>query len=236
MNSKLHCLMSILLLAAGGLFLTMFLTGMSGQEGKSAALQTRNVNHIDGTFTFSTPQELTGHPPSPLFFQQNGEPEIVVDIFGNIYVTAIQGVPGGTDFWKSIDKGASFVYMGQPDGAQDHCMPPDPQCAGLGGGDDSIDVSNGGYLYVSSLWLGGTTLSTSFDGGTGGVAPGQAWQVNPSANGTPPVPVNDRQWLAAYGPQTLYMIWDQAPANTGIFFAKSTDAGKTFSPPTNLLG
>ena len=131
MNSKLRCLMSILLLAAGGLFLTMFLTGMSGQEGKSAALQTRNANHIDGTFTFSTPQELTGHPPSPLFFQQNGEPEIVVDIFGNIYVTAIQGVPGGTDFWKSINKGASFVYMGQPDGAQDHCMPPDPQTAAL---------------------------------------------------------------------------------------------------------
>jgi len=181
MNSKLRCLMSILLLATGGLFLTMFLTGMSGQEGKSAALQTRNANHIDGTFTFSTPQELTGHPPSPLFFQQNGEPEIVVDIFGNIYVTAIQGVPGGTDFWKSINKGASFVYMGQPDGAQDHCMPPDPQCTGIGGGDDQIDVSTGGYLYVSSLWLGNVTMSSSYDGGTGGTLPTPYGCVFPDA-------------------------------------------------------
>ncbi len=222
--------MSILLLAAGGLFLTMFLTGMSGQEGKSAVLQTRNANHIDGTFTFSTPQELTGHPPSPLFFQQNGEPEIVVDIFGNIYVTAIQGVPGGTDFWKSINKGASFVYMGQPDGAQDHCMPPDPQCTGIGGGDDQIDVSTGGYLYVSSLWLGNVTMSSSYDGGTGGTLPGQRWEVDPAAAN---LPSDDRQWVAAYGPQTAYMSFattalTRPPGSVGLFITKSTDGGKTF--------
>src|SRR5438067_2498639 len=230
MNSKLHCLMSILLLAAGGLFLTMFLTGMSGQEGKSAALQTRNVNHIDGTFTFSTPQELTGHPPSPLFFQQNGEPEIVVDIFGNIYVTAIQGVPGGTDFWKSNNKGASFVYLGQPDGAQDHCNPPLVQCAAAGGGDDQIDVSSGGYLYVSSLWLGNVTMSTSYDGGTGGVTPDQQWHVDPAAAD---IVSDDRQWVAAYGPQTVYMSFattalTRPPGSIGLFMTKSTDGGKTF--------
>ena len=227
-------LVSIILFTVAGFLLTIFLTGMSGQE--ATGVPTRHANHVPGTFSFSAPIELTGHPPSPAFFQQDIEPEIKIDIWGTIYVTAIQGVPGGTDFWKSTDKGASFVYLGQPDGAQDHCMPPDPQCAGLGGGDDSIEVSNGGYLYVSSLWLGNVTLSTSFDGGAGGVAPGQAWQVNPAATGTPPVPVSDRQWLAAYGPQTLYMTWDQAPANTGIWFTKSTDAGKTFSVPTNLLG
>src|SRR5438093_886430 len=41
------------------------------------------------SFTFSSPLELTGHPPSPVFFQADAEPEIKVDLFGNIYVTAI---------------------------------------------------------------------------------------------------------------------------------------------------
>jgi hypothetical protein len=111
-----------------------------------------------------------------------------------------------------------------------------PCTAGAGGGDDSIDLSSGGYLYISSLYLGGTTVSTSFDGGTGGVAPLQAWQVNPNANGNPPVPVNDRQWLAAYGPQTVYMTFDQAPAPGPLWFVKSTDAGRTFSVPMMLTG
>ena len=176
---------------------------------------------------FGAPVELTGHPPSPAFFQADAEPEIKVDLFGNIYVTAIQGVPGGTDFWKSIDKGGSFVYLGQPDGAQDHCSPPVIQCVALGGGDDSIDVSSGGYLYVSSLWLGSVTMSASMDGGAGGVLPGQAWTVNPAAS---LIPGDDRQWIAAYGPQTVYMTYTDI-ATGAIDFEKSTDAGKTFSAP-----
>ncbi len=176
--------------------------------------------------TFSAPIELI-RPVSPIFFQQGGEPEIKVDLFGNVYVTAIQGVPGGVDLWKSIDKGGSFVYLGEPDGAQDKCLTL-PQCAGLGGGDDQIDVSPGGYLYISSLWLGNVTISTSMDGGTGGVQPGQAWQVNGAAAA---VVADDRQWIAAYGPQTLNMTYRQAPGTGDLFFVKSTDAGKTFGAP-----
>ena len=184
--------------------------------------------------TFSAPLELV-RPLSPLFFQQGGEPEIKVDNFGNIYVTAIQGVPGGVDLWKSITNGSSFVYLGEPDGAQDHC-PTIPQCAGLGGGDDQIDVSPGGYLYVSSLWLGNVTMSTSYDGGTGGVLPGQKWEVHPAAAALTP---DDRQWVAAYGPQTLNMTWattsvTNPPGGIGLFFDKSTDGGKTFSVPVEI--
>jgi len=174
-------------------------------------------------------------PSSPIFFQQGGEPETKVDIFGNIYVTAIQGVPGGVDLWKSINNGASFVYMGQPDGAQDKC-PSIPQCAALGGGDDQIDISPGGYLYVSSLWLGNVTMSSSYDGATGGVAAGQAWQVNPAAAG---VPSDDRQWVAAYGPQTVGLTYNatsvtRPPGGIGLFFVKSTDAGRSFGPPVEI--
>ena len=184
--------------------------------------------------TFSAPVQLM-RPLSPIFFQQGGEPEIKVDNFGNVYVTAIQGVPGGVDLWKSINNGATFVYMGQPDGAQDKC-PTIPQCAGLGGGDDQIDVSPGGYLYVTSLWLGNVTMSTSYDGGNGGVLPGQKWEVHPAAAG---LVSDDRQWVAAYGPSTINMTWattsvTNPPGGIGLFFDKSTDGGKTFSVPVEI--
>src|SRR2546423_13037768 len=69
---------------------------------------------------FSAPIQMI-RPLSPLFFQQGGEPEIKVDLFGNIYLTAIQGTPGGVDLWKSTDKGETFVYMVQPDVDQAKC-------------------------------------------------------------------------------------------------------------------
>jgi hypothetical protein len=194
-----------------------------------------------GSFAFSPAQELVRPPVVAIpggvvsLKDQDLEPEIKVDLVGNIYITAIHGVPGGVDLWKSINGGTSFVYLGEPDGAQDKCdlQPATTACtAGAGGGDDSIDVSTGGYLYVSSLYLGGVTMSTSMDGGMGGVAPGQAWTVHPASGG---VPVNDREWVAAYGPQTLYMTFDQAPAPGPLWFVKSTDAGKTFSPPSMLV-
>jgi len=184
-----------------------------------------------GAFTFSAPLQLGGKPISPIFFQADAEPEIKSDLFGNIYVTAINGVPGGVDLWKSVDKGATFPYLGQPDGLQDQCSAATPQCVAAGGADDSIDVSEGGYLYVSSLYIGSVTFATSMDGGAGGVQPGQAWTVNHLSTG---VPIEDRQWIAAYGPQTVYMTIRQAPGTGRLLFTKSTDAGKTFSAPTLL--
>jgi hypothetical protein len=210
------------------IFSGFLLSSAFGRQRKSAPSLRTATNLASPGFAFAPPQQLVKTPVSPIFFQQDAEPEIKVDVFGNIYVTAINGVPGGTDLWKSTDKGASFTYLGQPDGAQDHCSAPTPQCVAAGGGDDSIDVSPGGYLYVSSLYIGNVTVSTSTDGGTGGLAPGQAWQVNPAAAA---VVADDRQWVAAYGPQTLNMTYRQAPGTGDLFFVKSTDAGKTFGAP-----
>jgi hypothetical protein len=222
---------AFLLCVTGALLAILGFAASALSQGTS-----RTPSYLVGNFRFSAPQELTGHPPSPLFFQQDAEPEIAVDIFGNIYVTAIQGVPGGTDFWKSTTKGASFVYLGQPDGAQDHCNPPVVQCVAAGGGDDQIDVSPGGYLYISSLWLGNVTMSASYDGGTGGTIPGQAWAVDPAAAD---IVSDDRQWVAAYGPRTVYMSFattalTRPPGSVGLFMTKSTDGGQTFLP-TSLV-
>ena len=237
-NSKWRWLTASMLMAAS-CFIGIFLlnaaspsenVGVKSELGSTftSATGERSASHITSpsVFTFNSPTQLA-RPLSPVFFQQGGEPEIKIDNFGDIYVTAIQGVPGGVDLWKSKDNGASFVYLGQPDGAQDHCSTL-PQCAGLGGADDSIDVSPGGYLYVSSLWVGNVTVSTSMDGGTGGVQPGQAWSVNGAAA---TVVSDDRQWIAAYGPTTLNMTYRMAPGTGDLFFAKSTDAGKTFGAP-----
>jgi hypothetical protein len=200
--------------------------------------------YVNGNFTFSTPQALIRPPvpqtspcPSPpgicpAFKDQDVEPEIKTDLYGTVYVTAIHGYPGGVDLWKSTDKGGSFAYLGIPDGTQDACLVTNTCIGGLGGGDDSIDVSNGGYLYISSLLPSSVTMSVSYDGGIGGSVPGQKWEVNPASSG---IPVNDRQWVAAYGPQTVYMTFDQAPVNTTIWFTKSTDAGKTWAAPTMLI-
>jgi hypothetical protein len=230
MNSKMrgYALVAALIAAAlVGLFLSTVLAKQRRAAVDKFISNRAATNISSGAFTFSAPIELIKSPISPIFFQHDAEPEIHVDVFSNIYVTAINGVPGGTDLWKSTDKGASFVYLGEPDGAQDHCSTL-VQCAGLGGGDDSTDISPGGYLYVSSLWIGNVTVSTSKDGGTGGTTTDQAWQVNPAAA---TVIADDRMWLAAYGPQTLNMTYRQAPGTGDLFFVKSTDAGKTFGAP-----
>lgn len=214
------------LVALAGVFIVGAFT-ISG-SGAASMPGERTAKYATATFAFATPKQLL--PSSPLLGFQDVEPEIKVDLFGNIYVTAIEGLPAGVDLWKSTDHGATFAFLGQPDGAQ---CPTGAVCtndAGIGGGDDSIDVSSGGYLYVSSLWLGSVTMSASYDGGTGGTQPNQKWEVNPVAAA---VPSDDRQWVAAYGPQTVYMSYRQilaagANASNVIFVAKSTDGGKTF--------
>ena len=220
---------AITFLSVGGLlFSTAVGKPRRFASARPAAARTAIYSPDLAGFSFSAPLQLPKPIANPaLFFMQDAEPEIKIDVFGNIYVGAINGVPGGTDLWKSKDKGASFVYMGQPDGAQDKCQNPTPECVAAGGADDSLDVSNGGYLYVTSLYVGNVNVSTSMDGGTGGVVPGQAWQVQPVGS---QVPADDRQWIAAYGPQTLYLTMRQAPGTGRLFIFKSTDAGKTFAP------
>jgi cell division septation protein DedD len=228
-NSEMRWFLAAFVLTTASLAAAFFLRAANGPVRVNAP--DRTPVYTEGAFTFSAPQQLGGKPISPIFFQADAEPEIKSDLFGNIYVTAINGVPGGVDLWKSTDNGGGFTYLGQPDGAQDKCSAATPQCIAAESADDSIDVSEGGYLYVSSLYIGSVTFATSMDGGTGGVQPGQAWTVNPVSTG---VPIEDRQWIAAYGPQTVYMTVRQAPGTGRLLFTKSTDAGKTFSAPILL--
>jgi hypothetical protein len=204
-------------------------TGASTNTSTTASIPqsgSRTATYQGGGFTFGLTKQLLPNA-LPVGQYQNVEPEIKIDIFGNIYVTAIQGVPDGLDLWKSADKGANFTYLGQPDGVQ---CPTPPTCVdevGAGGADDSIDVNSGGQLYITSLWFGSLSFARSTNGG---FAP---WNQNQVASSVPSV---DRQWIAAYGPSTVYLTYRQlllvgANETNVIFVQKSTDGGKTFGLP-----
>jgi hypothetical protein len=191
------------------------------------ALGTGNARYKKSNLTFSAPQQLqrpnnlANATGNILTADQDVEPRIVHDVLGNYYVAAIQGIPGGIDVWKSTDSGASFNYLGQPDGVQIGATL-GADGVGLGGGDEDLAVSPSGVVYASSLWLGSATQSTSFTGGT-------TWVSNPLSSD---LPIVDRQWIAPHGNSELYLTTKQLGADEDgtvtLFVAKSFDNGLTW--------
>ena len=188
--------------------------------------------------TFNTTQQLLrpadpaniGGSTNPLLLtvvDQDVEPRVVHDGLGNLYVAAIQGVPGGNDMWKSIDKGNTWTYLGEPDGTQalgQYGL----NGVGIGGGDEDLAMSSTGEVYMDSLWLGNVTQTSSTDGGN-------TWFNNPAAGN---LPVDDRQWIASYGSGILYetfrQLGDAETNNTSLWVGKSLDGGKTFPQMSNV--
>jgi hypothetical protein len=161
-------------------------------------------------------------PAGSIFFSQDAEPRIVHDSMGNLYVAAIQGVPAGSDVWKSMDGGNTFTYLGEPDGAQAAASSAGLVGVGAGGGDEDLLVLPNGNVVMTSLWLGGNTTCKSFNGGN-------TWACNPNGS---TLPADDRQWLANYGSDVVYITSKQLGADLSgtdsIYVAKSTDGGVTF--------
>ncbi|MGI9104524.1 MAG: WD40/YVTN/BNR-like repeat-containing protein [Terriglobales bacterium] len=199
------------------------------------AITTGPARYRKGNFTFSSPVEMvrpnnvtsqTNGNPLVTFLDSDGEPRVVHDPLGNLYIAAIQGVPAGTDMWKSMDGGANWTYLGEPDGAQAANVLSGANGAGIGGGDEDLIALPNGQVVMTSLWLGSNTTCTSPDGGA-------AWLCNPNGS---TVPNDDRQWLANNGSNIVYITSKQTGPIPGIAFdgtvsiyvAKSTDGGKTF--------
>lgn len=188
-----------------------------------------------GNMAFTAPFELQ-RPNDPvnsttlgaIVFDQDTEPRVVHDSLGNLYVAAIQGVPGGVDVWKSVDGGKTFTYLGQPDGTQVAATTGTTTGTGVGGGDEDLAIGASGNVYMNSLWLGSTTQASSFNGGS-------TWVVNPLASD---IPGNDRQWIASSGNNDLYLTYKQLGAlETGtvsIVCVKSFDGGITFPQVTQV--
>jgi hypothetical protein len=192
-------------------------------------------------FGFRPEVKLPEQERSLIFLDQDTEPEVEIDRFGTIYVGAIRGIPGGVDFWRSDDKGATFRYMGEPDGTQNP-NPVQSTEGGLGGGDVDLAlgdpftivpptagnpaIQSSGRVYITSLWLGSATLAVSVDRG-------ENWA---------PVPFTtaqlDRQWNVARGERTLYMsLRKLANAEQGkhdVFVVQSDD-GLTFTKGSYVM-
>jgi hypothetical protein len=178
-----------------------------------------------GSFTWTTPILLPG-PQGAAFGTQDIEPRVRTDAMGNIYAAGIEGIPAGTDTWKSLDGGKSWTYLGEPDGGQ--AASAQARGGGLGGGDEDLAVGTSGLVYVNSLWLGSDTESTSFNGGN-------TWLVNPVSSD---VPLVDRQWIASLGDKVLYFTTKQLGADlngtASIFVNKSFDGGITWPQITQV--
>jgi hypothetical protein len=168
-------------------------------------------------FEFTPDVQLVANPPSGPA-GQDVEPGIVIDPFGNIYVSAIEGVPAGSDLWRSTDFGNSFTYLGEPD-------------KGAGGGDEDLALGfpfaadplfgdSSGRLYYSSLNLADINLQTSHDMG------------NNFLPGNSPAKVVDRMWLAGVGTARDYLITVQLGAalngTDSLIVTQSDDGGITY--------
>lgn len=149
-------------------------------------------------------------PPVVVTGDDLGEPGIDVANDGTIYVNAPTGLlsnlPGSpSDVFRSTDGGSTWVNT-----------PADLRSNFPGGGDSdlSLDPSTG-KIYMTDLWLGSATVSSSAD-------KGQTWTANPF-EGTA---VQDRQWISTPGGGIAYHLTHQIPA--GLVVSKSVDGGVTF--------
>jgi uncharacterized repeat protein (TIGR01451 family) len=146
-----------------------------------------------------------------------GEPDIVIDNHGGIYVSG----PGGSTtqaswFWKSEDKGIQWHLIGCP--AKSNCQ--------NGGGDTEITIANNRDVFASDLQtLQCNSTFRSYDEGKT-FLPGQGC-----------FPETDRQWMATYDPNSsatgrrIYLGANHVAGPEGCYILVSTDNGVTYLPP-----
>src|SRR5262249_51011180 len=148
------------------------------------------------------------------YIGQDVEPSMRSDKFGNTYVAAIRGVPGGTDLWYfDLRPGSTTFdpymrnaqYRGQPDsitGSEDEAV------GGDGGADvappwgvsDSPAPPPPPSLASPSLVIGNIPTQRPTDRGA-------TFVKTPAGNVTGGVPGDDRQWMEFFGNSTVFLIY-----------------------------
>lgn len=211
-------------------------TGIAGATGSRPAHS--GAGHHRGTTTTAANGFATGQMQSATVDASGcgtntaGEPSIHVSKANLVGLGSEEGLGGGSEYWRATQVGGSttasacgLVYSGQPNAV-----------GGVGASGGDIDTafapvpsSAGTYrIYVASLNLGSVNVATSTDNGA-------TFTQVPVQGG---LPVDDREWIAAYGPDTsLLSFHDVATDNIDIL--RSDTGGGPYTeiaqviPPTD---
>ena len=176
-----------------------------GTASLTATTANRTATYTKGGFTFSNDVPLK----APVTVS-DGEPSSRTDTKGNFYVSGIRGFPAGVDLWyfdlnpasPTYDPLMQFPqYRGQPDGFTGQASEQAGiNAGGDGGGDIDLAVTSNGTLAFASLIAANLSTGATTD-------MGMNYTLNPVGNATGGIPANDRQWLEAFGPNSVYILY-----------------------------
>jgi hypothetical protein len=198
--------------------------------GALAALAAAASGRAAGGVAFGPVFQLN-NPSNPFVFGvQDVEPSVRTDGLGNVYVSAIRGVPAGVDAWRvrAPFTSASYTYLGSPDG-----LPKIPG-GGPSGEDEDTGVATGGgdtdlvtncstnLLNLNSLNIATTENFRSDDQGA------TFLQTEPSSSTFSGA--DDREWYDSDGPTVVYQSVHDVALGNDTVVTKSLDGGLTWLP------
>jgi hypothetical protein len=158
-----------------------------------------------------------------------GEPQIHVSRANNVFLGSELGLGGGSELWRGLGafggagaSGCGLQFRGQPNAVT----------TGVGASGGDIDLANasalnssGNYnLYVASLNLGSVNVATSTNNGT-------TFSSTPVQAG---LPVDDREWIAAFGASTSLLTFHDIATND-IDVLRSDNGGQTYTEISQVI-
>jgi hypothetical protein len=139
--------------------------------------------------------------------QTGAEPSIALDADDNVYVAT---TGGGGRLWRSLSGGATWKFLGG---------------VSVGGNDEDLEFDALNRLYYSDLVVVRALASTV----TRFTNPAAITSAAQRDFQTTTQPLQDRQWLATFGEETVYLAFhDVGPE--WVWLSPSFDGGATFLP------
>ena len=174
----------------------------------------------------------------------DGEPSDRCDIFGNFYVSGIRGFPAGVDLWY-LDLNPNSptydpftvnpIYKGQPDSLTGSTM---VAAGGDGGGDIDLAVGFGNSALTANPILAFSSLIVANLSTGNSTNKADTYNLNFLGNATGGVEGDDRQWMAAYGTDTFYLLYRTLDPVVGFIHQSKTvgtqPAGLVYQPAITL--